>query len=258
MLSRIILILFSLSFLVFGQDLDGYTIMKKTLSKTTWQDMSGKVELILTNARGDQRLREIEMFSRKRNENESDMLMRFVSPPDVKNTAFLIIENSNSDDDRYLYLPAMRRVKRIASSGKGGNFMSSDFTYYDIGKPKLNDWKYKRLEDEKIADFDCFKLECLPADKEISKDTGYQKIIRWIRKDILVTIKSEYYDRGGRQWKTLEVPGIEKIGDVWFQTEMIMKDIQNNHKSKMVFSDIEINKNLPASLFTQRALQRRR
>lgn len=239
-----------------AQQLTGRQIMKKALNKSNWQDMVGQVKLILTNERGQQRIRKIKMYSRKRNANESDMLMRFVAPADVKGTGFLIIEHQNSDDERYLYLPALRRVKRIASSGKGGNFMSSDFTYYDIGKPKLDDWKYKRLPDEKIDGYDCYKIECLPASEQIAKDTGYGKIIRWIRKDIWVTIRSEYYDRANRLWKVLTVPRVKDISGVWFQTDMIMKDLQNKHQSEMIFSDIKVNQNIPARFFSQRYLQR--
>ncbi len=241
-----------------AQDLTGFQIMEKALNKSSWQDMSGEVTLILSNARGERRTRKIDMFSRKRTAEESDMLMRFKAPADVKGTAFLIIEKKDKDDERYLYLPAMRRVKRIASSGKGGNFMSSDFTYYDIGKPKLRDWTYKKLADEKIGKWDCYKLECLPADENIIKDTGYGKIIRWIRKDILMTVKSEYYDRVLRKWKTLQVPGMETIEGVWFQTDMKMNDVQNNHASEMRFTNLKVNQNIPAKFFTQRFLQRGR
>ncbi len=241
-----------------AQTLDGKTIMQKALNKSTWKYMQGDVELILINSQGQKRIRKIKMFSRKRNENESDMLMRFVAPPDVKNIAFLTIEHSEGDDERYLYLPALRRVKRITSSGKGGNFMSSDFTYYDIGKPKLNDWTYKRLEDEKIDGFDCYKLECLPANEQIAKDTGYRKIIRWIRKDVYVTVRSQYFDKGLKEWKILEVPKIENIGGVLFQTDMIMKDVQTGHSSEMIFNNIMVNKKLPDNFFSKRFLTRLR
>lgn len=259
--NRMFLIIAVLPLMVFlanAGELTGRQIMEKVLNKTSWQDMQGDVKLVLTNSRGEHRVRQIRMFSRKRSENENDMLMRFVSPPDVKNTAFLILEHQNGEDERYLYLPALRRVKRIASSGKGGNFMSSDFTYYDIGRPKLNDWTYKRLADETINGFDCYQIECLPSTPQIAKDTGYGKIIRWIRKDILVTIQSLYFDRSLREWKRLTVPGVEKIGGVWFQTDMIMKDLQTNHQSRMTFAGIEINRNIPAAFFSKRSLQRRR
>ncbi len=251
-----VLFVFIFSSTFFANNLTGREIMEKALNKTTWDYMQGKVELILINSSNQKRIRKIIMYSRKRNKDESDMLMKFIYPADVKNTAFLTIEHKNTDDDRYLYLPALRRVKRIASSGKGGNFMSSDFTYYDIGKPKLNDWKYKRLEDEKVNGYDCYKIECTPVDNSIMEDTGYKKIIRWIRKDIFVTIKSLYYDTGNREWKVLEVPEVKKIGNVWFQTDMIMKDLQTSHKSEMIFTGIEINKPVPEDFFSKRYLQR--
>jgi len=241
-----------------AQKLTGRQIMEKALSKTTWKDMQGDVELILTNAKGQQRIRKIKMFSRKRTENENDMLMRFIEPADVKGTAFLVIEHEKGEDERYLYLPALRRIKRIASSGKGGNFMSSDFTYYDIGRPKLNDWIYKRLDDDVVDGYECYQIECLPASKQIAKDTGYGKIIRWIRKDILVTVRSLYYDRALRKWKLLTVPKIQKIGGVWFQTDMIMKDLQTGHQSEMRFLNIKVNQGIPASFFSKRYLQRAR
>ena len=256
----------AISFISFGllvlaavspaQELSGRDIMEKALHKTTWKDMQADVTLILQNPRGEQRVRKIKMFSRKRTADESDMLMRFVAPPDVRNTAFLIIEHTNGDDERYLYLPALRRVKRIASSGKGGNFMSSDFSYYDIGRPKLNDWTYRRLPDEVIEGFDCYKIESLPATPQIARDTGYNKIIRWIRKDILVTVQSIYYDRGNREWKRLTVPRVENISGVWFQTDMIMNDLQTGHQSEMIFENIKVNQNIPANFFSVRFLQR--
>jgi len=239
-----------------AQELTGRRIMEMALHKTTWKDMEADVTLILTNPRGEKRIRKIKLYSRKRTEDESDMLMRFVSPADVRNTAFLIIEHSRGDDERYLYLPALRRVKRIASSGKGGNFMSSDFSYYDIGKPKLNDWTYQRLPDSTIENQECYVIECLPATPEIEKDTGYGKILRWIRKDILVTTRSLYFDRGGQKWKQLTVPAVKNISGVWFQTDMIMRDLQTGHQSEMIFENIRVNQNIPARFFSVRYLQR--
>ena len=251
-------LLFTALAITHAQEPDGKAIMEKALNKSTWKYMQGDVELILINSQGQKRVRKIKMFSRKRTENESDMLMRFIAPPDVKNIAFLTLEHANGDDERYLYLPALRRVKRITSSGKGGNFMSSDFTYYDIGKPKLNDWTYKRLDDEKINGFDCYKIECLPANKQVAEDTGYRKIIRWIRKDVYVTVRSQYFDKGMKEWKILEVPKIENISGVWFQTDMIMKDVQTGHSSEMIFTNIVVNKKLPDNFFSKRFLTRLR
>ncbi len=241
-----------------AQGQSAYQIMKTDLNKGNWKDMVGSVEMILINSRGEKRVRKIQMMNRKRTANESDMLMRFKYPDDVRGTGFLLKEHENTDDERYLYLPALHRIKRIASSGKGGNFMSSDFSYYDIGKPKLNDWKYSLLGSEEIAGHPCYKILCMPASPEIVDETGYGKIIRWIRKDIYVTLKSVYFDRGGQKWKVLNVTDYKKISGVWFQTGMVMKDVQNNHETKMIFKDLKVNTNIPELFFTKRFLQRGR
>ncbi len=258
--SLLVFIIVTLAFLlpVQGTAQSGREIMEKALHKTSWKTMQGDVTLILTNSRGEQRVRKIKMYSRKRTEDENDMLMRFIAPPDVRGTAFLIIEHAKGEDERYLYLPALRRVKRIASSGKGGNFMSSDFTYYDIGRPKLDDWTYKRLADTTLNGQACYQIECLPASPQIARDTGYNKIIRWIRKDVLVTIQSHYFDRGNRLWKILTVPEVQQIDGVWFQTNMVMKDVQINHQSEMKFENIQVNVKLPPQFFSVRYLTRLR
>ena len=256
--SLIILFLFVQT--IFAQSyekMSGLEIMQKMTNQSNWDDMSGVLVMELTNKSGDKRIRNMNYYSKQKTENEYQMLMKFVSPADVKGTAFLSIEQSDRDDDRYLYLPALRRVKKITSSGKGGNFMSSDFTYYDIGKPKIKDWKYNRLTDENIENYDCFVVEAVPATDEIKKDTGYGKTVHWIRKDTFTTYKATYFDRDGRKWKTLDVPKVEKIKNVWFSTVMIMQDLETGHTSKMEFQNFKINTGIPDNNFTIRYLQRR-
>ncbi len=233
---------------------DGASIMKKVLSKATWKDMTAKVTLTVTSASGSKRVRKIDMMSRKRTDDESDMLMRFTEPADVRGTGFLIIEHATRDDDRYLYLPALRRIKRIASSGKGGNFMGSDFKYYDVGRPKLADWNFRLVKSAHVDGIDCYIIEARPATPELEKDIGYQKIFQWVDKSNYTIIHSEYYDRLGKKWKILTVPGLKKINGVWFQTHLVMRDIQANRRSEFVFRDIKVNVGLPASTFTKRAL----
>lgn len=240
-----------------NDNLSGYDIMKKLTSQSNWNDMSGELLLELKNQKGDIRIRNMQYYSKKKTEDEYKMLMKFIAPADVKGTAFLSIEQSDRDDDRYLYLPALRRVKKITASGKGGNFMSSDFTYYDIGRPKLKDWQYERLPDETVEGYACYVVAALPAADEIEKDTGYGKIVYRIRKDTFSVFKSVFYDREGKKWKTLDVPKVEKINNVWFATVMIMQDLETHHTSKMEFKKIDINSDVSDSYFTVRYLQRR-
>ncbi len=239
------------------EQLTARQIMERSLKSGDWKDMQSDMVMVLTNARGQQRVRKLKFYARKKNPDESSMLMRFIEPADVRGTAFLIDEHKDADDDRYLYLPALRRINRITASGRGGNFMGSDFSYYDIGKPKLGDWTYRLLGEEEVDGHACYKIECLPVSEQIRKDTKYSKIVRWIRKDIFTTIRAEYYDKDGELWKVLEVPEHEYIGGVWFATRMIMRDVQIDHTSEMRFENLQINVGLKPSLFSPRSLRRR-
>lgn len=257
-MKKLTLFLLPLIIFTFGKSYSqtGREIMEKVINKETWNDMTSDLYLTIVDSRGGKREREIKSFMKKFSADETKMLMFFVKPADVKGTSFLIIEHKDRDDDRYLYIPALRRVKRILASGKGGSFMASDFSYYDIGKPKLEDFKYKLMGEEKVNGVDCFVIECLPSSSEIEKDTGYSKIVRWVRKDNYMIIKSDYYSRDGKRFKVLEVEKIEEIEKVLFATVMTMKDVISGRTSRMEFRNIKVNTGLKDSLFSETSLDR--
>jgi len=237
-------------------ELTGVEIMDRVVHRPSWDDMTSDITLTLVSARGEQRVRKLKSYAKKYSEEESLMLMRFLEPADVRGTGFLIIEHQDADDDRYVYLPALRRVNRIAASGRGGNFMSSDFTYYDIGKPKLADWTYNRLPDEDVGGKSCYVVECIAASRQVIKETGYSKVVRWIHKENFLTVKAIYFDNRGKKWKQLEVPEIQNIGGIWFATKMVMQDLQIRHESILVFQNIVVNQHLSDAMFSQRYLAR--
>ncbi len=234
----------------------GREIMEKVVNKETWNDMTADLYLTIVDSKGGKREREIKSFMKKYSADETKMLMFFLKPADVRGTSFLIVEHKDRDDDRYLYLPALRRVKRILASGKGGSFMASDFSYYDIGKPKLEDFKYNLIGEEKLDGVSCYVIECLPVSSQIEKDTGYSKIVRWVRKDNYMILKSDYYSRDGKKFKVLDVEKIEEIENVLFATVMTMKDIISNRISRMEFRNIKVNTGLKDSLFSETSLDR--
>ncbi len=238
-----------------GQDM--YDFMNKVFSRSAWNSMSADMILTIIDSRGEKRVREIKFYSKKDDKGNNRMLMRFVRPREVMGTAFLIIEHSNRDDDRYLYLPALRRVKRIVASGKKGNFMSSDFTYYDIGEPKINDFKYKFLGQEEFRGTNCYKIEAIPASPKVVNETGYSKIIYWVDPQKKVILKAEYYDDRGKLQKILNINKHELINGVYFATDMVMRDVQINHISKITFKNIRINQEIPEKYFSIKFLRRR-
>lgn len=235
----------------------GYDIMKKALSRSGIKTMQADLKLSLRTSTGDSREREIKFFSKTDLATDlTKMLMQFAYPKDVSGTGFLSIEHANRADDRFLYMPALRQIKKIASSGSGGNFMSSDFTYYDIGTPVLEDWSYRLLGEETRNKRLSFMIEALPKSRQVIEDTGYSKIIRWVDQSDLTIFHSEYYDRSGELKKKLDIEKFQMINGAPFATDMLMQDVIIGHTSRMTFEELKIDIPLSDDFFTPRYMQR--
>jgi hypothetical protein len=230
--------------------------MARVLEKNAWKDMQGEVLLTLTSAAGDTKRREIQMWSRTNARDENSMLMRFVQPADVRGTGFLTIEHQGGDDDRRLFLPSLRRVNRISTSGAGGNFMSSDFTYYDIGMPKLEDWSYSSAGEATRAGVACRLVAGAPASPRVQADTGYTKVVWCVDPARALVVGADYYEKGGRRFKVLEVLAVEDIKGTPFATHMRMTDQTTGHRSELVFKNLKTDTGIADDVFTERNLIR--
>jgi len=251
------LLLFSATDRVMGQQTtDAYNLMKKVCERSAFNDMSGEITLRLVNKRGDKKVRKIKIWSKKNAKSETRMLMRFIHPPDVKGTGFLLIEHSDGEDDRRLFLPALRRVQRISASGKGGNFMSSDFTYYDIGAPKVTDWKYTFRQSEKVSSVMCRVIDGIAANPKIVEETGYSKITWYVDANRQIALKADYFNKDGELFKTMMVEKVDMISGTPFATSMKMENILTGHKSEMVFSNLKTNMGIKDKVFTERSLRK--
>jgi len=250
-------ILFILVFLgkLVGQNAD--SIMWKVYTRPTWKDMKGELTLTLVSSKGSERKRKMHIWSyTDPKTDETKMLMVFVEPPDLRGTKFLIHEHKNRDDDMWFYLPALRKVKRIAAGGKAGSFMGSDFSNYDIGGGEYEDWNYTLLGDTLLDGISIWIIEATPKSPEIVKKSGYTKIIKWVRDDNYIVIRSDYYDRSGELFKRIEVSEIKEMGGILFETRMEAIDLDSGHRSIFQFENIEVNIGLSTSIFTLRSLTR--
>ncbi len=241
----------------FTTNQDMYQFMAKVFRKSTWNSMAADMKLTIIDSRGEKRIREINFLSKKDKKGNNRMLMKFIRPREVMGTAFLLLEHKNRDDDRYLYLPALRRVKRIVASGKKGNFMSSDFTYYDIGEPKVSDFKYKYLGTDSFRGVNCIKVEAIPSSRKVFNETGYSKIEYWVDPQKMIILKAKYYDDRGKLQKILTINKHKLINGVYFATDMVMRDVQINHISRITFSNIKINQPIPEKYFSIKFLRSR-
>jgi hypothetical protein len=184
-------------------------------------------------------------------------LLRFLAPRDVENTALLTWEGPDGRDDQWLYLPATRRVKRIAASGKKNRFMGTDFSYEDLRPENLALHTYSLLESERVDGIDCYVLEARPASERQAADSGYSRRKLWIRKDSSATVKQEFYDRRSRLEKVAVSRDLVNVRDtLWRAREIEMRDVQAGTRTVMVVEQRSLDTGLTDSFFTEAELTR--
>ena len=153
--------------------LNGREIMERVNERETGDRSTSEMEMILIDKKGRKRVREIRSFGMEKGE-DSLSLMFFLSPADVKNTGFLTFDYdaSGKDDDQWLYLPALRKTKRIASGDKSGSFMGSDFNYSDMTSPDLDEYEYTLMKETKVRDKPVWQIKAVPKSKEEIEESG--------------------------------------------------------------------------------------
>ena len=232
--------------------LTGRQIVEKAYNLPTGDDQTSVLTMTLTNKSGQTRVRKIQQYSKDLGDTEKS-IMFFLSPADVKNTSFMNWSyDSDKADDQWIYLPALKKVKRISSDSKSDYFMGSDFTYDDLGDRKLDADVHKLLKEETLNGHACYVVESRSKDE----DYMYSKTITWIRKDNFVGMKKEFYDEDEELLKVLTIKKVEKISGFWVISHSEMKNVQKNHKTTIQLSNIKINTGVSASKFSERMMMR--
>ena len=238
----------------------GEEIAQKVHNRDEGDNSTSKMKMILIDKNGKKRIRDLKTFTKNKGEDKLK-LMFFLTPADVKNSAFLTYdyEDSAKDDDQWLYLPELKKVKRIASSDKSSSFMGSDFTYSDMTSRNVEDYTYKIMKEKKVGAHMTWQMMVTPKSEKTVEETGYTKSIVFVRQDNFVIVQALNYIKVGKKLKYMMVKGLEKIDGIWTATEMQMitkKGKKTLHKTVFQFSDIKYNQNLEESLFTTRTLER--
>ena len=211
-----------------------------------------KTQMILVNANGQKSIRDLEMKTLE-GVNGDKTISTFLSPGDIKGTKTLGHQYVGRDDDQWLYLPALRRVKRIASRNKSGSFMGSEFSYEDIGNQNYQKYTYKGDATEvKLNNIWYYKGERYPIDK----NSGYTKQISWVDKETFLLRQVEYYDRKQELLKTAIFSKYKKIDDVYRVGKIEMKNHQNGKSTTIIWIEDKIKAGLKSNEFTKRMLKR--
>jgi len=238
---------------------DVNSIMKKVDARDDGKTLEQNMKMTLIDKSGKKRVRSLKTYSKDFGA-DTHQIMFFKSPADVKNTSFLTYDydSASKDDDQWLYLPALKKVKRIPSSDKSSSFMGSDFSYFDMTKRDLKDYKFKILKEGKVRGKKVWIIESLPRSSKIVKESGYKKTIAFVRQDNYVVVRSIGFMRNGKK-KYLDVSGLRKTGGVWLASSMTMttkKGRSTIHKTLLRFSGTKLNRNISNSMFTTRRLEK--
>jgi outer membrane lipoprotein-sorting protein len=220
-----------------------------------WVDMTASMNMVLRNKQGQESVREIRMKVLEVADDGDKSLSIFDRPRDVKGTAFLSFSHAQGADDQWLYLPALKRVKRIASRNKSGPFMGSEFSFEDLASFEIEKYTYKFLKDEACSIGTCFLVEQYPTDK----NSGYTKRIVWIDKAEYRMLKTDFYDRKDSLLKTLTSDQYQQYkGKFWRPSKMMMVNHQSKKSTDLSYNHYKFGNGLSAADFNKNTLKRAR
>ncbi|MEA3353898.1 MAG: outer membrane lipoprotein-sorting protein [Campylobacterota bacterium] len=253
----------------------GRDIMEKVQQRDDGDNIITNMQMQLIDKKGHKRVRDMKTYSKEEHsatkgttdangEVEKKMIF-FLSPSDVKDTAFLTYDykSDEKDDDQWLYLPALNKTKRIPASDKDSSFMGSDFTYNDMTEPNLDDYTFKILKESvvkrKSGNEKVWLIEVTPKTQEVIDETGYLKSIAYVRQDNYMVTRAKYYLKKAKRIKYMDVKKVEKIDGIDVATITTMTTKQKTrtlHKTILLQSNIMMNQELKEDIFATRTIQK--
>ena len=218
------------------------------------------MEMALIDKHGNKRIRKMKNYSMDKDDRTQSVIF-FLSPADVRNTAFLTYDynDSSKEDDQWLYLPALKKTKRIASSDKSSSFMGSDFTYSDMTSREIEDYSYRIAKETTVRDHRVWVMESIPKTQKTIDETGYTKSYMFVRQDNFVVVRALHILEDGGKKKYLDVKKLEKIDGIWVATEIEMKTTQDKntlHRTILKLDNMMFNQDMDDAFFSVRRIEK--
>jgi outer membrane lipoprotein-sorting protein len=229
--------------LLFLSTLSARDIVDKAYNRDVPKSSMAKSKMIIVNEKGEMREREILTYTAEI-KGIRKSLIKFLEPADVKDTSFLHIENPKGEDEQFLYIPAIKKTRRIAGSQRSSSFMGSDFSYSDFEKRDVDAGEHSLIKEENYNGQDVYVVESIPRD-----EPDYSKFVQWIRKDNFVPVRIDFYDKKGNLIKRLEVEKLENIDGYWISTKTVMQSLTKNKKTVIEIIEIKNNIEIPEKYF---------
>ncbi len=254
------LLLSGISYMASAQNLIAKEVQQKSIDVTRVSGTESLSTLTIISKNGEKRVRKMSMVSKLYDNGLTEKKMvKFTEPADVKGTGFLSYDYNDKPDDKWIYMPAMRKTRRIISSENAKNFMGSEFSYADMSMPTVDDFTYKFLTEESIDGIPCYVIEIIPMNKDIEEENGFSKKISYISKKDFVIRKAVYFNLPGEKEKVMTVKSVIEVdaqNHRYKLKEIEMVNLLNNRKSISAIDQIKFNPDIPDDYFTTRYLEK--
>ncbi len=232
--------------------IDGREIAQNVYDRDTGDSVHALVHMDLIEEDGSVKNRIVEGWGTETEDELSNMVLVFHRPASVQGTRFLVKEREDRDDDQWIYLPALKRVRRIASSEEDSSFMGTDFTYGDLKSREVAEDSHTLLREESFGGRECYVVQSIPKDLA---DAQYSKRIQWVAKDIWVPMKAKFYDKNEKHLKTMVVQDLQEVQGYWTTMKTRMENVQSGHATEIAVDKIRYNEQMKDSLFSTRFLE---
>jgi hypothetical protein len=238
-----------------AQQPDAGMIMSKSRDLSLTGSMSANINLSITEKSGASRLRTISMTTKSYPDGLEKRFIKFIEPADVRGTAMLVIDNKDISDEMWIYLPALKKTRRIVSSEKGKSFMSSEFSNADMSSPTLSDFVNKHLSES--GSNNQWIIESKPVNEDKADEYGYSRKISYISMDKYQILRMQFYNFDNEFFKTIEIKSIYPLADGKFIIKnMIANNVLTSRKSEIVLNNITDGLKVDDSYFSLQNLER--
>jgi hypothetical protein len=246
-----------------ADDPEARAMMERVDARDDGDNQTADMQMILIDKRGKERKRKIATFKKDKGD-DTYRLMFFLHPADVKDTAFLTYDydDSTRDDDQWLYLPALRKTKRIATSDKSGSFMGSDLNYSDMTSRDLEDYDfsfYEKGRESEVRGKKVWIIWSIPRSKEVIDETGYKKSLLFVRPDIDMVVRAIHWVKDGGYLKYVDMRKLEQIDGIWIATDTLVTKKKGKvtvHRTILTLENVRFNQDLDFDLFTLRRMEK--
>ena len=216
-------------------------------------DMKARVVMKLINKAGKERVREMTMLRKNLEGGDQKYFIYFHRPADVREMAFMVWKYPGRDDDRWLFIPAIKLVRRIAADDSRSSFVGSDFTYEDVSGRDLAADTHTLVGEKTLDGKICYAVESVPKQE---KGAEYRRKVSWIDKETFLSLKEEYFDRRDEVYRIFTADRVEEVSGFPTVVKRTMADVKKGHRTEVTFEPVEYNVGLPEDLFSERYLRR--